>query len=295
MGLDIYVYRTKNWDKYKETLDKINKAGKASEAVWEEHELSKGKSWNDIAEADRDVVSAAAKEAEEKTGKELGLKRDDNTSYPSWLNPYEEDLAEEKSKKHPKHELFNLGYFRSSYNGSGINSILTDRVGYSLYEIFEYNDDDEYEFTPNWIKVKKNALEAKAALKKAYKESGNVGVYHVSSNMFSPDAGKEVNSDAKALEVYREEMKANGENGGEREPYNYSNIKGEFMPAKPLNVRALIHGVEQFGGARPATYVVFELDKGTPKFYLDALDIIAETAEMAIDDKEYTYYLHWSG
>ena len=66
------------------------------------------------------------------------------------------EKIEQDSKKHPEH-MFKIGYFRSSYNGGGINSVL-DSLGFGgLYWIFD--NKDQYEFAPDWEKSLKRVRE----------------------------------------------------------------------------------------------------------------------------------------
>lgn len=68
---------------------------------------------------------------------------------------YQNDNGVElNSKKYPEH-LFKIGYFRSSYNRSGFNSVAEIHGLPGLYQIFP-QDNEEYEFTPDWKSVKEN-------------------------------------------------------------------------------------------------------------------------------------------
>lgn len=53
------------------------------------------------------------------------------------------------SKTAPEH-YFKIGYFRSSYNRGGINSVLANLEIPGLYEIFDVGDDHGYEITVDW-------------------------------------------------------------------------------------------------------------------------------------------------
>lgn len=66
------------------------------------------------------------------------------------------------SKLYPEH-LFKIGYFRSSYNGSGINLILLLRGFMCLYQLFDYSGD--HVFQPNWRKAKENTVKTIADLR----------------------------------------------------------------------------------------------------------------------------------
>lgn len=108
------------------------------------------------------------KELREETRIELGIDSQDSLGLKFWnllenkckhfgMNKYgvfdDNDFLSSvnmPSKKYPNH-YFRIGYFRSSYNSSGINYVLRDRLGIDLYDIFDAKDSGYY-VEPDWIK-----------------------------------------------------------------------------------------------------------------------------------------------
>jgi hypothetical protein len=71
---------------------------------------------------------------------------------------------ERQSKVHPTEDLFKIGYFRSSYNSAGINSVLDATIHMDLYSVFKPND--RYIFRPAWNACLKRANVLRATFKK---------------------------------------------------------------------------------------------------------------------------------
>lgn len=76
------------------------------------------------------------------------------------------------SSTDPKH-LFKVGYFRSSYNGSGIDSILTKLFGEDkdIAGIFDYKE-GEYYVQPDW---EQSRIKAKELLEMFIQEEQKMG------------------------------------------------------------------------------------------------------------------------
>ena len=187
---------------------------------------------------------------------------------------------EENSKLYPEH-YFKIGYFRSSYNGSGINSILRDLQIPDLYDIF--SPEGEYEFRPNWHLALSTVQESITLLEK----DKGYRVETVSANLFAPDDVPV--SPAAALEIFHAQLK---EKHG---AHNwYSNKHGQFyLDKKGLTVHGMIPGKDMF--QRPCSYVVYK-QKDANKYYLEALAIVKETIEFVLAQKDpQNYYLRWSG
>lgn len=286
MGLDIYTYRTKNFDEYKKFDKIIDEADKVNEDEWSR--LDRGREYEEIPEAEREKISASAKKVALEYVKERGIDVDGKTSTWDIKNPHKETV-DETSKVHPEHELFRVGYFRSSYNGSGINHILEDRIGITLYDIFQNNSED-YDFIPDWEDVKERALKARDDLKQAYEDIGNITVIEV--NGYNRE--EQPQTTAEALAQYKSNLDSNKNN--QNSFNNYSNSTGLYnFSESPYKVRAVIPGTSKYGFVKNVTYLVIEQSQDTVDFYLQALDIIAETADLALSDKEHVYFLGWSG
>ncbi len=128
MGLDVFLYKATT--EQREQGDKL-------EAQYQEYEASvwEGENYDAIPDADKKEYAADVQAYALKLGlDEYGFKKAEQIKF--------------NSKKYPKH-LFEIGYFRSSYNESGINLVLEQSVGSNLYDVFDHTD-NEYEFVPDW-------------------------------------------------------------------------------------------------------------------------------------------------
>jgi hypothetical protein len=262
MGLDIYLYR---YDNFEDTQRREKEHSEFSDKNWKSTE---GREYESLTEEEKDEIRRKDKE----NATSLGL--DDWGSDKTRKEKIEFDC-----ERYPDH-YFKVGYFRSSYNSGGIERILRNMGLPTLSEVFKAGD--EYEFQPNW----EESLEAIDGLIALFKAKGAYRVNSVSANMFRDS---EVKSEARALEIFLEQM----EKAGENPEYNYTNAEGEFYLNEPIKVLAMIPGKEKIFGERDCVYVVTESDNS---WYLQALEIVKETIEYVLsrENKE-QYYLHWSG
>jgi hypothetical protein len=178
-----------------------------------------------------------------------------------------------------KEHYFKIGYFSSSYNERGINTILGDLGVPGLYDIFEPND--EYCFQPDWGSALQRCNQSIDLLEK--KE--NYRCFSITPNMFEQP---KCDSEKQAFEIFFTELDIKNSSFT-----RYSNNKGHFYPQNPLKIYALIPGTKNdFLKNEPCTYVITE---GDNNYYLTALKIVKETIEYVLNqsDKE-KYYLHWS-
>ena len=260
MGLDIYLYKYENFQETKRKED--------------EYENYSNKYWSDLGEYDTltQEQKDAAREHLKQYSNALGL--DD------WGSDNEgKHSVEFNCEKYPEH-YFKIGYFRSSYNDSGIQRILTNLGLPTLKDVFGY--DGEYVFQPNWEK----SLSFVRQLKQCFSEKDGYRVQKISGNMFS---APEIKSEQEALSAFLKEK-----NGQDNIDYNYSNKLGTFNFVEPDKVIAYIPGTYKLlGPERECVYVIYESDN---KWYEQALEIVEETIEFVLkqEDKE-KYYLHWSG
>lgn len=272
MGLDVTLTYCKD---LKASEAKEKEFEEKSEAIWEE--LYPGRKYEDLTDAEK----KAARKRTDALKKEMGLDEFGSDG------KNKKDI-QKKSKIHPKHSLFQMGYFRSSYNGGGINSVLENLGLLSLYGIFERNDRDEYYFQPNWKKALENV---KLTIERLKKEGG----YRVESigNMFIDPT---ITNEAEALECFKkqlEEFKAR--KAKDKNSYGaYSNRDGHFYLDKPLEIVAAIPG-KQFHGKAPCTYIVTKGSDEDNQWYVEALEIVQETIEFVLAKKDIqNYYLAWS-
>jgi hypothetical protein len=295
MGLDISTYRTANFDKVMERKKKEQEIGQLGEDIWENDEATKDLAYEDMTDEDKKRLRDASHEVKVKAAKEAGLEYAEVGDDFTWYEFKNDDMEpiEEKSKVHPDHQLYKVGYFRSSYNEGGINHILNDRIGITLYNIFDYSDKDEdYYFKPDWKSVKEKTIKAKEDLKKAYDRSGNVHIMAIQN--YGERNGEELPTDSsEALAMYQTELDRFNESKDKGFEV-YHNYRGLYnFSDTPYKVRALIHGKDKYGFSESTTYVIYDgYDENN--FYLDALDIIVETADLALSDPDNDYFVSWS-
>jgi hypothetical protein len=264
MGLDIYLSYYKNYHQSKATEQVYDEI---AEQLWNEVKEQEG---DDLSQKTKDRVWAIL----EKEAEKLGLDK-----YGCDITNCEK--VEMDSKKHPEH-YFNIGYFRSSYNGSGINSILKGLGIPDLYDIFPH--EDEYEFCPDWT----YALDVVQEAIKLLKKDKGYRVESVGANIFAPD--DVAKNPAQALQIFNDKFSKKG-NGA----FNSFTCKeGSFyLDNKGLQVHALIPGKNMFDAS--CTFVVYKTKDGN-KYYIQALEIVKETIEYVLSQKNpQAYYLRWSG
>jgi hypothetical protein len=259
MGLDVYMYR---YDDYKKTKELETKSNKYSEELWNKFD---DVNYADMTQEDKDRIHESVRLYNIELG--LGENGEDPKS----------EKIEITHPDYPEH-YFKIGYFRSSYNDGGINTILSNLGLPTLYEIFN-KEEDEYDFQPDWDLALKNVIDVIAD----FKEKGGYRVRTVHANIFSVPT---ISSEEEALREFLSEVRPDCD-------YNYSNMKGEFSYHEPLKVLALIPGIHKLFGERECTYVITGADN---TWYIEALEIVKATCEYVLskENKE-QYYLHWSG
>ena len=253
MGLDVYLYKCPD------------QSVSALEELYEERT-------NPLFDDGNDLTYHERKQIMLDIATELGLNE--------WGQHPSRQKIDQPSTKYPGH-LFKLGYFRSSYNGSGIDSYFR-RLGLPILEdIFEPGD--EYEFTPDWTKARANTIDALRLYDEYFaRPESRFDTFAMEAMPIRPDLAP--CSAKEALEAYAKEITLPSFGGA------YSNALGYFYP-EPLKVHALIPGVNL---NTSCVYVVFERDN--EDWYRQALEIVLETVDyvLAQPDKQ-DYYLHWSG
>lgn len=271
MGLDVYLYHYTDFKKSQALTDEYEERSNAIYAEYGEY---------------KNMSEAQKEEAHERTtqvAKELGLSEwgEDET--------YKEQI-ELPSVRHPSHDLFKIGYFRSSYNSSGIDRILrTSCDGKSLSWIFKVAN-DEYHVQPDWRASRKRA---EAALEDLRNQAVRYGGLKVETIDFIRFKQGEVPSDEKqALELIQKhiEQQAKSSFG------SYSSSEGWFFLDKPREVVSIVPGITTFlGQTSPCVYVAFK-EEDSYKFYCEALEIVIETIDYVLSQPNpEDYVLHWSG
>lgn len=196
------------------------------------------------------------------------------------------------STKHPDH-LFKIGYFRSSYNGGGFDSVMR-RSGLSdLRAMFAVGD--AYEFAPDWATSLARAEQALVSLD-AYTATPTAAyeVMAVGDNMFS-GPNQAVTDERAALDIFARELERDTQRNKEHDSFMgraYSNRDGEFHFGNGLKVHGFVRGI-QF--KIPCTYVVFHApDRWT--FYREALEVVIETCQYVLANPNPDgHLLHWLG
>ena len=250
MGLDVYLERCDSWS------DKIQLEKEFNDQV-----EFQGIEWDSPAFL--------------KLGNQMGLV---DGRYPT-------ESISFNSNVDPEH-LLKVGYFRSSYNGSGLNSVLNGRTGKDLYYIF--SDPDGHPFVPNWSVALVRCNEAIEEFAENLKTTAQYNVIDVGPNVFRTP---EILSDKEALEAFLTEINQEKEYKFDG---SYSNAVGHFFP-KGLNIKAAIEGLGVFG--KPVTYLVYENTQETSdwKWYTDALLIVRETILYVLEQNDPSEYgLVWS-
>jgi hypothetical protein len=259
MGLDIYL---KRYDDFEATRKAQEEYEELTNKIWD----AGGTKYDDLTDEQKDSFRAQDKANSERLGlDEWGT---DETNVESIEKPHPD---------YPDH-YFKIGYFRSSYNDSGIERILGNMGVPTLHDIFSV-DSEEYYIQPDWEKslVNVNSAIEKLKAEPAYR------VRAVGQNIFSDP---KVNSEQEAMEIFKEKLKKGND-------YNYSCSEGEFMIAEPEKIVGLIPGYTHVLRKSPCVYAVTESDNS---WYIQALEIVKSTIEYVLSkDKREQYYLHWSG
>ena len=192
-----------------------------------------------------------------------------------------EDYAHEDvpSEKYPDH-LFNRRYLRSSYNGSGFNSAVSDFIGgdSDLYWIFEGVKRDEYEEAaltaeniPALEEAKDRALSVADRLRgcdRLRTETPRAGIIGPQDHLWS-----KLPSADKVLDWYRSETAHSASFE------SYSTAKGSVYHTG-FTILAITLGRDPLGG--PAPVVVYRADDETLDSYIQSAEIVAEFCDEAI-------------
>lgn len=291
MGLDIYLRQYKDYD---DTKLREAQYEKRTNPLWEQVYGVKTDD-NDGYEALKKKIGEAEMDKLYKKYKELCKPIADELHLDEWGSDEEGSTdIEEPSKLHPDHDLLKIGYIRSSYNESGIQHVVGEAVGKDLDYIFEPKE--EYEFQPDWEACLKRAKEVKELFVKYLEEVGPYRVMTASWNEFMGHPNDwPVNTKEGAMDIFKKEFAEFKK--GDKSMSWYSNRSGEFMFDKPLQVVAMITGVQKrffVEESIPCTYIVYKNPDGL-EWYVESLDIVIETIEYAIahPDRK-NLYLAWS-
>jgi hypothetical protein len=289
MGLDVYLYHCPD-----------RKVAKAAEDKYEEQSEATWKKFGGYAKA-----TEKQKKEIEKQNEQLAISLGCTGQYNCY---HTVTKIEEDSKLYPEN-YFKIGYLRSSYNASGINSYLKQFDIPDLYEIFEPNN--EYEFTPNWNKALNTVNESiKLYSEHLNSPAGGIRIMKIRANIFGTEKGPK--NEKEALDIVKDELKRHMDQTSN--PFGsgsgYSNAKGEF-DFDGIKCVAFMMGTDSSFSSGPCCYIAYtendreltklgevenKLDRKEKDWYLQALEITRETIEYVLAQKDpQCYYLHWSG
>jgi len=274
MGLDVYLKKYENFSDAKKREDEYQKL---SSKNWDN-----GKKYEDLTQEEKEDLRSKDQEI----AKNLGLDKYGRVPETESKN------IEMNHEKYPDH-YFKIGYFRSSYNNEGIEHVLENLQVGGLYEIFERKRDDEYEFQPKWEEALRRVEKSISDLNDIIKNENNYYCFKVSYNEFSGNPNdNQIDSEQKAMKSFLEVKEKHVNIQSE----NFSNSVGEFFFKEPLQVIALIQGVNKrffVNEKLPCTYVVCKHEN--LNWYLQALEIVRDTILYVLSQPDVEkYYLCWS-
>lgn len=279
MGLDVYLVRYED----KAAADVISAAYQdRSDAIW--NAVCGSRKYEALSEAEKD----AARERIAALRIELGC--DDCGEPPA---PSYKRFDEQPSAKYPDH-YFKVGYFRSSYNGSGINRVLGDLLGIEgLYWIFDRERSDEYEFQPDWAQVRQRAKEARRLLSDRIETDGGL----LKAFTLHADIGTPLKSTAEAVAMIRKELaerKSRLSADPAREKTwggSFSRGGGEYFLDEPMKIVGILPCNDVFN-RRNVAVIFLEDDDG---WYVQALEIVEETCDFVLAREDANkFWLRWS-
>ena len=183
-----------------------------------------------------------------------------------------------------------IGYLRSSYNGSGFNSVIDTLLGKKgFYYIFEAGDD--YEFQPDWEASRERAEQLLKEYDAAVEGDGLLRSFFVGPNMFEKpgDLKARCSSESDAVNIVKEVMESNKDRTPEFR--SFGNIKGEFF-LDGLTILATVPGMSTF--KQQGVYLVYR-DEKSDDWYREAIQITIEMCDWVLARKDIDkFYLAWS-
>lgn len=281
MGLDVYLYKkTADAAEFKRRQDASAIIEEKSSAVYDDP------TYKTMTDEQKDALYEKSKEISRTEAALLDVPLDE---YDSVLMP--EEKVKIDSAKYPEH-YFKIGYFRSSYNSGGINSVMGRLSLPDLYAVLGYERVDDYLFTPDWAATKQRALAAAEAIRSL--DGGDIDIMSISPNVFIGE-DKLPKSEQEVRTLVLAELKKSSSFGDS----GYSNGIGNFYP-KGIQVLAMVPGLDDsftkalFNKPTPCVYVAFRKEGGN-KWYAEAMEIVAETCDWVLSQEDPTaYHLHWS-
>lgn len=260
MGLDVYIYKMgANYAVWKQKIEAENNY---SENYWNQFG-----EYDSISEAKKEEIRSHLKEHAESQG----LDEFGDYNKEDYQTPIEIDSTLYKD------HFFKIGYFRSSYNDSGISYILRDLGQKDLYELFDVNP-EEYEqiFTKEQLLTTKDRILEVINVLKAQKFK--LLKVHVR------DSGGKINEVLPKFQaIYDQHTKNKGFNW-------FSSSEGDFFLENPPKIYGTIMAQESWGS--PIMCLITDADY---QFYIEACEIMIETINYILVNDPATFVWHWSG
>lgn len=254
MGLDVYLYRYDDFAKYKALTLQWNERTERLYA-------------NDVSD-------------EERKSRRDAIARDMNLSIDKFGWPHFPGVSniEKKSALHPD-ALFKVGYFRSSYNSGGFNTVCEVMLrNQGLYSIFglEY-DQHEYEVLPDWSASRPRAIQMIDDLKAKRGTRDNVFVFKSGPNPFEnpEELRARCSNRDQAMQIYREAAELWDRS---RRMNDYSSKKGDFF-RDGIQVVALVAGVNL---NKPCVYVIAKSSEEALQHYINSAEVVLETIDYVL-------------
>ncbi len=287
MGLDVYLTKYKNLSEGIALEEKYSEAVDGNDEMYKKYKVF-GEDWKSLSKEESDRRYKVYCDAKKAVALEMGL--DEDGEYP------DKEKIEIDHPLFPDH-IFKIGYFRSSYNESGINRVLHNLIGIELFDIFATTRDEYRVTNTDWHASLRRCDAAIADLKAKIDGGENYRVCKESYNEFSgPPKDFPIKDEKAALDLFLKELreskaKPKGFEGG------YSSAAGSFYFDKPLELAGVVHGVNKrffVDEHLPCTFLIYKDE--SLDWYLNALKIVKATIEHVINDKSgWEYIMRWSG
>jgi hypothetical protein len=269
MGLDVYLYKCPD---RRAAFALEEQYRRETERLWAERGGDQ-KEWKDE-DWERYFEDCA------RLAGRLGL--DDYGRHPA------NQQVEIPSRKYPDH-LFKIGYFRSSYNEGGLDSVLWRAGLPTLYDIF-CPPDGEHRFVPDWVACLGRARGAVERLRDyASRPEARYEVLVVCCrNALGEDPNRQRPAEPRAaLRLFSEMLREARPTGIDE----FGDYYGEYFLGEPLRVAGAIRGTYF---SIPCVYLVYE-HPGRWERCIQALEIVCETVEYVLSQPDRDdYYLWWS-
>jgi len=316
MGLDIYLYHSPNYQSCREAEEDF----RTREYTIEKDFLEDAK----VA----DVKDLPGSKKLELDNIIEGLRKEYGVDEYGESSDEEQECISLPSEKHGNEHLFKIGYFRSSYNGGGINNQCS-RLGVGdLYTVFQKDrlddDNDGYYRAPDWEDAKdqvKIIIDDLKEMKKGVRGTVSVQCVEIHPDrIFTELGGIEVQKpEAWFQEKMKEEIRFKDgahtdcqealdtfvdQHDKHTDPVtmktkgfgSFSCGAGTFYLDEPIKVKAMIPGVTKHytGAYLPCVYLVYESD--TVDWILSSFEIVEETIDYVLSEGDGDdFYLGWSG